>query len=72
MKNLGSENMSKIRLQFPIIYMFGKYYKEESDEDNSQDDEERTLIEHVLTEGIVDKESDPILYQCLTIANDFI
>jgi hypothetical protein len=72
MKNLGSENMSKIRLQFPRINMFGKFYKEESEEEDSQNDEERTLIEHVLTEEKIDKESDPILYQCLTIANDII
>jgi hypothetical protein len=52
--------------------MFGKFYKEESDEEDSQDDEEKTLIEHVFTEGKVEKESDTILYQCLTIANDII
>ncbi len=39
--------------------MFGKFYKKKS---NNQDYEEGTLIEYVLTEGKVDKESDPILY----------
>jgi hypothetical protein len=72
MKNLGSENMSKIRLQFPAINIFGRFYKEESDLDDSQDDEGKRLIEHVLAKGKVNKESDPILYQCLTIANDII